>query len=164
MKKHLILSLTLFSAGTMFAAEVDKDGKNARGDDVSGHTFFSVRPEFQSAFPEQITMFRDRAQARCDGSGGAFQFVAFGVRSTKSKDLMQFFGPCPKSELVVDSDGTNTVGGVDLQTDINRDINPLHFGIQYTGANNRFKSTIQFRPRRSVGGVGISWKHYLGKA
>ncbi len=162
MKKHLILSLTLISAGTMFAAEVDKDGK-VRGDDVSGHTFFSVRPEFQSAFPELVTMFRDRAQARCDGSGGAFQLVGFGGRSTKSKDLMQFFGPCPKSELVVDSQGT-TVDGGDIQTDINRDINPLHFGINATAGDARFKSTIQFRPRRTVYGVGISWKHYLGRA
>lgn len=151
MKKHLFLCLITLVSANAIAAEV-KDGK-AGADDVFGHTFFTIRPEFLSAHPEKTTMFRDRALARCDGNGGAIQFVPFGGKSTKSKDLMKYFAPCPKTELVVDSNGDNLL----------RDIDPLFFGIQLANEESNYQSTIAWRPERTVGGIGITYRQYLGR-
>lgn len=159
MKKHLILSLI----AAAFALDAQAMSvKPPKGDDVSGQTFMSIRPEFQSAFPEKVAGFRDRAMARCDGHGGAFQFVPFGGRSTNAKDLMKYFAPSPKTSLIVDSDSTN----------LDRDINPANFGLVYVvpaapGADpviGRYSSVIQFRPQRTVGGLGITYRQYVGRA
>lgn len=155
MNKHLILSLTVASALAFNAQAMNDNDDLFKGDDVYGQTFFSVRPEFESAFPEKTAGFRDRAKARCDGHGGAFQFVPFGGRSTKSSDLMKYFSPTGQTTLLVDSDTTN----------YNRDINPANFGIFYStdGVPGRFVSQIQFRPQRSVGGLGITYRQYVGR-
>ncbi|MGE0009437.1 MAG: hypothetical protein AB7F19_02755 [Candidatus Babeliales bacterium] len=169
MKKHLILSLLVASALAFNAQALDTDRDLFKGDDVYGQTFFSVRPEFESAFPEKTVGFRDRAKARCDGHGGAFQFVPFGGRSTKSKDLMKYFSPGGQTTLVVDSNPDFPVNGIGSQSDVQRDINPIHFGINYTlngepgGPAGRFRSVIQFRPERTVGGLGITYRQYVGR-
>ena len=165
MKKHLILSVTMLSAVAFNAqamvTTVSTTTNKLKGNDVYGHTFLSVRPEFESAFPEKTSQFRDRAMARCDGNGGAFQFVAFGGQSVNARGLMKYFSPSGQTSLVVNSNPAT--GG---QSDIARDINPLNFGISYLNADGTpgtFSSVIQFRPKRSVGGLGITYRQYVGR-
>lgn len=158
MKKQLLITLLCLSATASMHARKDA----TVGDDVFGMTFFTIRPEFQTPFPEKSTLVRDRTLARCEGIEGALQIVPFGGRSTKAKDLMKYFSPSPKTELVVDSRPPQ--GG---QTDIDRDINPVHFGIQYArvdGSLGRYRSTLQIRPKRTVAALGISYKQYIGRS
>jgi hypothetical protein len=121
--------------------------------DVSGHTFFSVRPLYQSAMPEKISLFRGRSLARESGYGGAFDLTFFGGRTGSSKGLGKFFSPDNKNELIVDSDDNNLL----------RDINPIHFNIQYGDyLGDSYSSNIEFRPRQTVFGFGITYQQYLG--
>ncbi len=165
MKKHLILSLSMVGAVASMQAMNDNNNEQlTRGDDAYGQTFFSIRPEFETCSPEYQSGWRDRAKARCDGRAGAFQFVPLGGQSTKSKDLMRYFSPTPVDQLVVDSNPA-AVQGV-TQLGLERNINPVFFGIQVTaagGGNGRYQSVLQFRPRRTVGGVGITYRQYFGR-
>lgn len=151
MRKYLSLSLIML--GCMGFALADSDNETS---DVTGHTYYSVRPLYQSAMPEKVSHFRDRAGARDCGWDGAIDFTFFGGRTTKAKDLGEYFSICHKNELTVDSDGDNLL----------RDVNPLHFNIQYgdlTGPyQGSFSSVIEFRPRQSVFGFGITYKNYVG--
>ncbi len=157
MKKQLLCSLFLLSAAYTAQAM-----NHACGKDEFGHTFFSVPFEYLSGFPIQETLMRNRSKVK---GNGAYQFVPFGGQSNGGDRMMKFFAPVPKTELIVDSDPMP--GG---QTGVGRDINPIHFGISYvittsSGASipGRFKSTIRFRPQRTVGGLGFTIKHYFGK-
>ena len=150
MRKFFPLTLIILSCiGYAFADE------NNETSDVTGHTFYSIRPLYQSAMPEKLSHFRDRALARDCGWGGAFDFTFFGGRTTRTKDLGEFFMFCHKNELAVNSDGDNLL----------RDVNPLHFNIQYGDLDGpyqgSFSSEIEFRPRQSVFGFGITYKQYL---
>lgn len=144
-------SLSLLMLGCIGYALADGDSQSS---DATGHTYYSVRPLYQSAMPEKVSHFRDRALARECGWGGAFDFTFFGGRTTKSKDLGEYFMFCHKNALSVNSDGA----------DLLRDVNPLHFNIQYGTEQypGDFSSVIEFRPRQSVFGFGMTYKQYLG--
>ena len=45
---------------------------------VTSHTFFSLRPNFQSAMPERVSLFRNDLLDDCQGFGGAFEAVFYG--------------------------------------------------------------------------------------
>ncbi len=160
MKKQLVILLVCLMPLTHLFARKD----DTIGDDVFGQTFFTIRPEYQTPFPEKTSLVRDRTLARCEGIEGSLEVVLFGGLSAKSSDLMKYFAPFPKTQLIVDS--LPPEGG---QTDIDRDINPVHFGIHYTangqfdGAPARYRTTMQIRPKRSVFGLGITYKQYIGK-
>jgi len=163
MRKHLVLSLLVLATVSGFI-KADDPGCNG---DVFGHTFFWVRPPFQTAMPEKETMFRDRAYAREDDCAwcGAVQFVPFGGRSTKSKDLMKFFAPCPKTELAVRQYADPAFQNIGR--DPARDINPIHFNVLYnTGGTvgaGTYSSTLKFRPRQTFYGFGFTWTNYFGR-
>ena len=108
MKKKLLVSIALL--GTV---------GSALGNDVSGHTFFYVRPVFQSCSPEKTVLFRDRPLARDCGWGGAFQIVPFGGQSTRSKELNKFFGPSPKDEFIAAGTPSDNINFSDR--DVNAD-------------------------------------------
>jgi hypothetical protein len=158
------LKLSLLALGVIFmpvahAASVENDtgadGKY-RGD-VSGHTFLSIRPQFQSGMPEKESLWRRRATpgpcglGRECGLGGAFQVVGFGGRSTRSARLGEFFMYGGSNQLFVSSNQAQFP-----------QVNPIHFGLAPTpGSGVVFTSTIQFNPRQSVGGAGFEWRQYL---
>lgn len=121
------------------------------------HSYFFVRPQFQTASPEKITLWRDRMMARQDGKYGAFQIVPFGGRSGKARRLATYFTPFCKAELTVLQDP----GLADDEWDIDAE----HFNIysNIEEAAERFNSVISFRPRQSVGGVGLSWRQRLSR-
>lgn len=157
-----ILKISLLALGAIFmplaqaASSIENDtgadGKY-RGD-VSGHTFLSIRPQFESGMPEKESLWRRRATpgpcgfGRDCGLGGAFQVVGFGGRSNRSARLGEFFMFGGSNQLTVNSNQA-----------LLPQVNPVNFGIDYLGS---FSSTIQFNPRQTVGAVGFEWKQYLG--
>ncbi len=129
--------------------------------DVSGHTFFSVRPVFQTTFPEKVTLFRnDRAKAREDGWMGAMQAVVFGGRSTKSRDLAKFFLPFGKDSLIFAELAAPGVGAPPAGNPYGRDVVAENFNI--ATASDSFKSQVSFRPRQTFVGAGFDWIQYIG--
>jgi hypothetical protein len=157
-----ILKISLLALGVIFmpalradSSVIDDTGDNGKyNGDVSGHTFLSIRPQFQSGMPEKESLWRRRATPcpcgfgpEC-GLGGAFQVVGFGGRSNKSARLGEFFMFGGSNQLMVNSNQA-----------VFPQVNPLHFGVEFATS---FSSTIQFNPRQSVGGVGFEWRQYLG--
>ncbi len=123
---------------------------------VSSHSFFRVRPHFQGASPEKVSMNRlDRIYARIEGKQGSFLAVPFGGRTAKSRRFGTYFAPFCKAELIVAED-----------PDEERDIDATAFNIftqKGTGgvSGEGFKSRICLRPRQSTAGVGLSWRQKL---
>ena len=50
---------------------------------VNSHTFFSLRPNFQSQMPERVSLFRNDLLDECQGFGGAFEAVFYGGVTTE---------------------------------------------------------------------------------
>lgn len=141
--------------------------------DTTGHSTYVIRPEFQSARPERVSLFRkDRAKARDCGSCSSFQIVPFGGQSTRPKELAKYFMFCDKSELEVagyDAFATGATspfnpGAPATANPSLRDINPIHFNINrgQSVSVSPFHSIIQFRPRHSFIGAGFAWRKYFG--
>jgi hypothetical protein len=122
--------------------------------DATGKTFYSVRPQYQSAMPVKESLFYDRAFAATCGWSVAIELVPFYSRTTKSKDLAKYFMYRGKTELLADN--TQNYSG---EENLSRDIDVRHFNIRYQG--KLFRSLIQFRPRQTVAGLGITWRQYL---
>lgn len=120
---------------------------------ATSQTFFTVNPEFQAGTPERITLWRnDRTTARKDGHNGTLQLVPFGGRSTRASDLAAYFSIDSQPVLLVSSD-----------LDQPCDIFAAHLNI-YTQDNGTpppsqyFQSQISFEPRRSIAGLGVSYR------
>lgn len=131
---------------------------------ISGHTFFSARPYFQSASPEREMFFRsNRLTAREDGCGTAFQIVPFGGKSTESCELARFFMPFGKTELIVaegkEADTTFEQGDFDRT----KNIEARHFNIETASeiAGHGFRSTITFAPQQTCTGIGFDLRQVL---
>ncbi len=148
MKKHLIAAL-LLCASTLIGA-----GKATVCDDcdceVTGKSFFSVRPPWQASSPERLTMFRDAMDARVDGYHGAFQVALFGGRTTRPTRLAKYFFPDCKERLLVTEEQREDT-----------DILAAHFNI-YT-ANENFESLIEIRPNQSFVGVGLNYRQQFAE-
>lgn len=133
--------------------------------DATGKTFYAVRPQYQSAMPEKESLFYDRAFAKDCGWSGAIELVPFYSRTTNSKDLAAYFMYCGKTELLADNTAATGSGAAGAQGEnLERDINVRHFNIRYGNFqdnNNLFRSIIQFRPRQTVFGLGLTWRQYL---
>ncbi len=150
MRKNLIIPVLLLVAAS-----------TALANDATDHTFYSIRPQFQSGMPERVTMFRDAPLAAENGWGGAMQFVPFGGRSTNAKKLARYFMYGGKDALFVQS----TVGGDLSDNNLARDINPLNFGVNYfisPEVLGNYTSTLIFRPQETVYGFGFDYKQYIG--
>lgn len=118
-----------------------------------GKTYFNVRPLYQSVSPELISGFRND-KMRAAKTGGAFDFVIFGGKSTKANDLGSYFMPFCKNALTVNEElNTQANGGADLLAQ--------HFNI-YTNDNTAgtggFASTFAFCARQSAVGFGMHYK------
>lgn len=148
MNKQLFALLAVASVATCVHA-----------DDVSGRSFFSVRPPYQSSMPERLTLYRNRAYERCEGWGAALQIVPFGGRSTNNKDLGNYFMFHDKSELNVLADNTATDTNPATHPAL-RDVNPAHFGIVST--DSIFSSHFKIAPKHSFYGVGVTYQHHFG--
>ena len=118
-----------------------------------GKTYFNVRPLYQSVSPELISDFRND-KMRVGKTGGAFDFVLFGGKSTKASDLGSYFMPFCKRALTVSEElNTQANGGADLLAQ--------HFNIytqQGAAGTGGFESTFTFCARQSAVGFGMHYK------
>jgi len=121
------------------------------------HTFFTVRPQYQSGSPEKESLFYDRMNIREDGRGGGLQIALFGGRSTYRDELGNFFSPfCQKSFYVRET-------GKIPEGDQNVDIVAQHFNIALADENIPFESRISFCPRLTVFGLGLTYRQNLSQ-
>jgi len=144
---------------------------------VYGRSFFSVRPQFQSASPEKVSLFRHRDSARKaeDAKGGAVQLTVFGGKSTNKAGMRSYFFPkCAKSLGVKEELDIDQVYGPTEGVDLH----PIHFRVvsqnwlasaavnqdaDRTELTAPFESSITICPRQSVFGLGFTWRQNLSK-
>lgn len=148
--------LLLCAASLLVAQQIEA----ASGAIATGHTFFSVRPHFETGSPEREAFFRnEKVDARENGWGGAMQAVVYGGQSVKSCRLAEFFMPFGKRSLnVFEFDPTvgDPTGG-----DLNpaKDVEARNFNIHTV--NGTFNSVIEFSPEQKYIGIGFSYKQAL---
>jgi hypothetical protein len=158
MKK--ISRLTCFIAGAAIAG-------SAQAGDVTGRSFFSVRPHYQSASPERVSFFRNDLLSIYKDEVAAAQIVIYGSRSTSPHLLARYFMP-PTCTNNLNEPGLNNCcfnvsefNATSTTPDGFRgnDVEARHFNIR-TNAGT-FKSTVCFEPREEVIGIGLTYRHYL---
>ncbi|MBA3752215.1 hypothetical protein H0X06_05510 [Candidatus Dependentiae bacterium] len=132
---------------------------------ITSHTFFSVRPYFQSAMPERVSLFRNDLLDEGEGLGGAFEVVTYGGQLTEegSQKLSRFFLP-PGCNLgclnvkefnpVLEANPANTDDGNPA-----KDIEARHFNIRTV--NETFASRICIVPFQNRIGIGFCYKQTL---
>lgn len=142
----------------------------AQAKDVTGRTFFGVRPQFQSTSPERITFFREHLDLKEGGRFGGVEVVPFGGSSVKSDKLARYFMFNGKTELLFAGDCAFGDGALALEPGL-RDVNVIHFNIGTplfisggpgTQEATRFKSIVSFKPRHTFIGTGLVWKQLFG--
>ena len=128
-------------------------------------SFFSIRPNFQSAMPARVSLFRNELLDECQGFGGALEVVVYGGKTTKEgrHKLARFFLPpgCTTNKLRVreynparELNPANTDDGTPL-----KDLEARHFNIRTI--NETFSSSISITPEQSVIGVGLAYKQTI---
>ncbi len=131
---------------------------------TTGHTFFSVRPEWTLANPKYVSLFRRDVMDDCpNGWGGGFQAAVFGGESLSANCLGRFFYPIDKTALRVKEfkAGDPTLSP---DNDPTKDVEARNFNIAtINGASDDadlapFESLIQFNPTQNVFGIGLGWK------
>jgi hypothetical protein len=144
MKRSLGIVLALI--GTTLPTLADNGSCDCK---TESHTFFSVRPQYQSASPERVSLFRgEQTDLRDNGWGGAVQLAFFGGRSTRRDELACFFTPFGKEQLSVKE-----------TPDATTDIDARNFNVRT--ANGNFASTISFAPRQTIFGLGMTYRQNL---
>ncbi len=135
------------------------------GATATSQSFFSIRPNFQTAMPERVSMFRNELLCECQGFGGAIEVVAYGGKTTQEgrNKLARFFLPpgCTTNRLRVreynpnrESNPANTDDGSPI-----KDLEARHFNIRTV--EETFDSTITISPEQSVVGVGLAYKQTI---
>lgn len=125
---------------------------------VIAHTFFSVRPQYQSASPEKESFFRhDVMDIENCRIGGALEIVPFGGSSFQGGSLAEFFLPFGRSCLNVKEFNPNS--GTNQDGDPLKDVEARNFNIETV--NHDFVSRICFCPKQTVFGLGITYKQAL---
>jgi hypothetical protein len=151
MKKCTLLLSAFFVAATSLQCN-----------DIVGQTFYTIRPEFQSARPERVALWRyDAAKERDGGWCSGLQLVPFGSQSTNAKALGRYFMFGGKHELVVAGDLAFGANAVLVANPNLRDVNSEFF-LGNSANVNSFKSTISFSPKHASVGAGLMWRQYLG--
>lgn len=158
LKKQIFLSIALLAPWTALvkaASEFDTD--------VTGHTFFTARPLFQSGSPEkEIFYHTDRLGKKDHRFNGDFQIVGFYSQSVKSKDLARYFFPFNQAALSV----VETKNFDVEQSNLPRtSIEARNFNIVTNQDDaNPFQSTICISPEQKVGGIGITYQQTLWRS
>lgn len=132
---------------------------------VTSHTFFSVRPNFQSFMPERVSFFRNELLDECQGFGGAVEIVFYGGSITEqgSAKLADFFLPpgchnfclnVREFNAAMEANPANTADGSPL-----KDLEARNFNIRTV--DETFASRICIMPRQRKFGVGFCYKQTL---
>lgn len=144
---------------------------------VKSHTFFTLRPNFTSASPERVSLFRNNLMDECAcGWGGALEVVFYGGRFTQlgSEKLARFFLPssCHLCCLNVREFNPNTDPLLPLGTaqsqdyDRAKDLEARNFNIVTVAATSTtpkptFAGKVCFNPFQEKFGVGFCYKQAL---
>ena len=131
--------------------------------DISGHTFFWVRPQFQSGSPERLVLWGDRITAKRSVCG-MIQLVPFGGKSINRSDLGKFFLPWGSCDLDVEYVPLNRENGLFTPGALSQyfGIYPVDMPDPLTGVDRSiFKSNICVNPYQTVAGLGLTWRQYL---
>jgi hypothetical protein len=113
---------------------------------TTSHTFFSVRPEYQAASPERVSLYHNADES------SAIQIALFGGRSTRTKSLARYFTPFCKEVLVAKA-------GTDQNGVLQGDLDVQNFNIiTNTGT---FQSSFSISPRQSTLGIGFTYHQNL---
>lgn len=129
---------------------------------VYGHTFLPIRPIFEIARPEYVTMFRDFRDVRKDGHGASFDVAVLGGRTSKTRDMAQYLLPNQHDSIVVGEDVSSYAR--DWATDINAyNVGILTHPVDSTDVLTplKFESRVKFHPRQSIIGVGFAYHQRL---
>lgn len=130
--------------------------------DVTSHTFFTVRPVYQTAMPEKCSFFRNDLLENC--YGGALELVPFGGRSTNSEGLAKFFLPstCDEDSTIAVAEFPGIPNGAfSVDGSRNNDVEARHFNIQTK--RGTFRSNLQFIPQQRYFGFGITYRQRITK-
>jgi hypothetical protein len=123
-----------------------------------GRSFLTVRPLFQPASPELISLWRDKqAHGKDDGMDGSLQICVYGGQSTSNEELVGYFSPTGKCKLrAVDETNRSETGPFQLYAPF--------FSVAGTAAAaggpqaNYFDSTISLNPKHTEVGVGFAYR------
>lgn len=150
MKKKFLLGLLLINAyaHTSFVDDSTELSANSQ-------TYLSIRPTFQSASPELVSLFRSDFIRSCEeGYQGALQGVLFGGKTTNEDDLARYFTFCGKTCLIASEE-------FDPNPNDNEIVDPFdvlvsHFNIQTQEQD--FRSRFSFAPQQRRIGFGLHYR------
>lgn len=142
---------------------------------VTSHTFFSVRQPMQAGSPELVSLCYDRITiTNPEERHGWLQVVPFGGRTSTtgsdtscSNPLALYFMPFGKTELVAGELGSFAVQNNQADLIANyfgvQTINPIIAGTPpiFDVVNGTFQSIISFNPHQSLMGVGLYYQQKL---
>ena len=148
MKKHIrkIVFLASFSIQLL-------DANN-----ITSHTFFTVRPQWQSDMPEKISFFHNNL---FNDYGSAFEIAVFGGRSTNSKDLAKYYLPFNSCSLQVAEAKPNYANIYQVDPEAKHE-NVIAQNINIATKNENFLSVVTLSPHQTVYGIGLDYKQRLG--
>lgn len=129
--------------------------------DYTSHTTFVPRPLFHDVAAEKIALFNQTPlNQNCYGSLGAgFQAVVFASTSVNTAEIARFFLPFGKTQIVAGEDKSQAVD------DNTVDVLAKYFGVKTSDidANQTFQSTVQFKPKQNVQGLGLNYVQDFSK-
>ncbi len=136
---------------------------------ILSHSFYSVRPLYQSASPERITLFRDQLHSYECGNNGALELTFFGSKTKDAAKLAAFFGPSCKRQFTVTSVNNYDAGNFTVRgAPEERDIAAQHLNIYLKGGLGEFSPTdttggifegsFCLDPEQTVVGLGMTFK------
>ena len=135
---------------------------------VTSHTFFSLRPNFQSAMPERVSLFRNDLLDDCQGFGGAFEAVFYGgMMTTEGSEKIARFLLLPGcvttcinvKEFNSEADAVCPPSSSNGDGNPTKDVEARHFNIRTV--NESFASTVCFTPQQKIFGLGLCYKQTL---
>ena len=124
-----------------------------KANDYTGHTTFVPHPLYHDVSPEKVALFHQVPIERVDGLGSGFQAVALASTSVNTAEMARYFLPFGKTQIVAGEPSSDAVknGTVDILAQ--------YFGVKTSedSSDQKFQSTLQFKPKQTVAGVGFSY-------
>lgn len=124
-----------------------------KANDHTSHTVFVPHPQYHDVAPEKIALFHQIPVECVDGLGAGFQVVPFASTSVNTAEIARYFLPFGKTQIVAGELHSEAVenGSVDVLAQ--------YFGVKTSAdeSDQKFQSTLQFKPKQNVAGVGFSY-------
>lgn len=156
MKKYLLRALCILP----FASQLNAN-------DTTGHTFFSVQPQFHAVLPTKTSLIYDTVEAKQDGICAALQMVPFGSISQKPEELTTFFFPFGLKALIAGEFNSSAVKNNTVAIMANyfgvltRPISEVYGTGTLEIDDLTFQSLVRFNPKQSTMGIGLTYKQKI---